>query len=304
MIQDSQGAFGLKFSIVKVAPGKTIINNTLVAYNASGLLVPPDDATAVRIAGVAGIVDGDGSGGPAGTSVTGDGTASMTVQSGIYSFDNDATNPLTVGDIGSAAYAVDNNTVSVSSNGGKRLCVGTFVGFYPAPKLDGVTINKPLVAIGPLTAGEIRALVLDAASLRQYSYAKQADATGSAATSETTIDRVLDTIAIDAVFIEPDGTLTADDTHYATITVYKRASDGSGTATAIASQTTKVTGGSGNWTAFAKVAVPLVGTPTVNAGDLLTFAITKSDATGVVVPRCKIAVEAHKILCRRLKVTS
>lgn len=85
----------------------------------------------------------------------------------------------------------------------------------------------------------------------------------------------------------PSAALTADDTNYATLTVSQFASGAA--LTTVASQTTKITGGSGNWTARTAVTITNSGTAAnlvvdgSSAPVYLAFAIAKS-GTGVVVP--------------------
>lgn len=82
----------------------------------------------------------------------------------------------------------------------------------------------------------------------------------------------------------PWSTLTAHDTNYATIALKVG-------STSLASQTTKITGGSGNFVLNTPVALALGTTVTLAAGDVLLFTIAKA-ASGVVVPagKCQIVV--------------
>jgi hypothetical protein len=78
--------------------------------------------------------------------------------------------------------------------------------------------------------------------------------------------------------------VTAHDTNYATISVAKRLSTGA-SATALASQTTKITGGSGNLTAFAPAALTNTATTAdleIAAASVITVAIAKA-ASGVAL---------------------
>jgi hypothetical protein len=107
-----------------------------------------------------------------------------------------------------------------------------------------------------------------------------ADATASTATSETLIGTVHSGLPVGHIIkINPAAALTADNTNYATITVQKRTNGGA--AVTIASANTKITGGTGNWTAFAPISVSL--TAAASPGDTITYSISKS-GTGVVVP--------------------
>lgn len=76
--------------------------------------------------------------------------------------------------------------------------------------------------------------------------------------------------------------LTAHDTNYATLSlVYDDGAGGS--ETTVASQTTKITGGSGNWTAGNMIDIPVSAAIIPAAGKQLRFKIAKA-ASGVVVP--------------------
>lgn len=74
----------------------------------------------------------------------------------------------------------------------------------------------------------------------------------------------------------PHDTLTAHDTNYATIALKV-------SSTSLASQTTKITGGSGNFVSNAPVNLTLGTTVTMAVGDVLLFSIAKS-GSGVAVP--------------------
>jgi hypothetical protein len=83
-----------------------------------------------------------------------------------------------------------------------------------------------------------------------------------------------------AVRFSPAASLTADNTNYATLFVYRRAASNQAQTT-IASVITQITG-SGNWTAWKEVDLTLSNTA-LTANDVITYAITKT-GTGVVVP--------------------
>jgi len=76
--------------------------------------------------------------------------------------------------------------------------------------------------------------------------------------------------------------LTAHDTNYATITVSRYTAAG-GSKTTIASITTQITGGSGNWTAFVPVPLTLAADNAIPAGALITYEVAKA-ASGVALP--------------------
>lgn len=96
-------------------------------------------------------------------------------------------------------------------------------------------------------------------------------------------------------YIQPASTLTAHDTTYATINVVT--GDGAaGAAVVAASQTTKITGGSGNFAAGATEALTVSATLADTrfvAGAVLSFNIAKA-STGVVVPACTISVDVEE----------
>lgn len=87
----------------------------------------------------------------------------------------------------------------------------------------------------------------------------------------------------------PTAALTANDNDYATLRVQRRDSNGANPAT-VASQTTKVTGGSGDWTAFKAVALTNGAGVALAAGEHLTFDIAKA-GNGVAVPSGQLVVE-------------
>lgn len=92
-------------------------------------------------------------------------------------------------------------------------------------------------------------------------------------------------------YIQPQATLTAHDTNYATVNVVKGDNAG-GAETVMASQTTKITGGSGNWAAGVKQALTVsstVANTRIAKGQVLGFSIAKA-SSGVVVPIHSITV--------------
>jgi hypothetical protein len=90
---------------------------------------------------------------------------------------------------------------------------------------------------------------------------------------------------VSAVYI-PTGALTASNSAYATISVFKRTAGGAGVL--LAAVTTQIAGGSGNWTAWVPVSIPVVAAP-VSAGDVLTCTITQTGG-GVAVPSGQLIV--------------
>lgn len=109
-----------------------------------------------------------------------------------------------------------------------------------------------------------------------------ADAAAGTATAESLIPRLGRQERIVGIEFVPAAALTANDTDYATITVRKRDGAG-GAAVVVATLTTKITGGSGNWTAFVPVSLGTITAPDLLSGDLLTIEITKA-GSGVAVP--------------------
>lgn len=115
-----------------------------------------------------------------------------------------------------------------------------------------------------------------------------ADATADQATGETRIGEIAETGTASLITLTPMDVLVAHDTNYATISVYKR-TDG-GARVLVASRTTRVTSpGSGDWAAEVPFALTIA-TGAVTAGDVITYAITKS-GSGVVVPGFAIALK-------------
>ncbi len=81
----------------------------------------------------------------------------------------------------------------------------------------------------------------------------------------------------------PTGALTAHNTTYATINVSSRTSTG-GSGSVIATVNTKITVGTGDWTAFQPVTIPVTAAnAVVAAGGGITYDISKA-STGVTVP--------------------
>jgi len=117
----------------------------------------------------------------------------------------------------------------------------------------------------------------DAMNKRTFHILVADAATAGTAVTETVIVQVQRAGIAKAVRIATPIAVTAHDTNYATFTVAKRT--GSGSASTIASQTTKITGGSGNVTAFVPVTLTLTDANVVlAAGDVLTIAIAKASS--------------------------
>jgi hypothetical protein len=106
------------------------------------------------------------------------------------------------------------------------------------------------------------------------------------ATAETVIGTVgpgVQGLALGAVQFVPAAALVADNANYATLTVTKRTNGVPGTPVTIATATTQITG-TGNWTAWKAVTIPLAAGAFVSPLDTISIAITKT-GTGVVVPQ-------------------
>lgn len=120
-----------------------------------------------------------------------------------------------------------------------------------------------------------------------------ADGAAADATAETPFHAVVTkSQTVQSVQYTPAAALTSNDTNFATLQVRLRNADGSDGGL-VASETTETapTGGSGNWTAFLAVSIPLLAGATLllTDGESLTFEITKA-AAGVVVPAGSLKV--------------
>lgn len=118
-----------------------------------------------------------------------------------------------------------------------------------------------------------------------------ADGAAGDATAELSLGYTPVAAIVRSVTIVPTGALTANDTNFATLTVWKRDSAGANQTKVAEIATT--TAGTGNWVAFAAEAMTLQAAANLAlaAGSSLTFQIAKS-GTGVVVPaNTKIIVE-------------
>lgn len=139
-----------------------------------------------------------------------------------------------------------------------------------------VTVASTAPTVAPLQVGFVPA-----------KYPKTvADAAAADETDETPfhVNDTGVTRAVTAVNFQPGAALTADNSDFGTLSVYRRDADGTN-QTLVAEISTEITG-SGNWTAF--VAVPLTLSVTLAntllaPGQQLTFEITK-DGNGVTIP--------------------
>lgn len=121
-------------------------------------------------------------------------------------------------------------------------------------------------------------------------YQHDGDGAATDATSERPFLSLPAICNIAAAYFIPRAALTASDADYATLILRKRDSNGGGSTT-IASQTTRITGGSGNWTAFDAVSLgAITGGSDVPLDYILSFEITKT-GSGVVVPPGMLIVQ-------------
>lgn len=175
-------------------------------------------------------------------------------------------------DAPAVAYAADNR--SIGKLGTNRSIGGLFLGI---DEDSGLAILWPgriahAIALG-LAVGRVPTALWQKAA---------ADGAAGTATAESVIPRPMLAARVVGVEFVPAAAVTANDTDYATITVRKRDGAG-GAASVIASVTTKITGGSGNWTAFVAVSLGTITNADLLAGDILTVEITKA-ASGVAIP--------------------
>lgn len=94
---------------------------------------------------------------------------------------------------------------------------------------------------------------------------------------------------IASVQVVPSASLTASDTLFRTITVAKRTAGGSPTTIATATTKTSGSGGTGNWTAFVPVVIPLSTGAFIAAGDVVTLTIAHA-STGTAVPASQLEI--------------
>ena len=108
------------------------------------------------------------------------------------------------------------------------------------------------------------------------------DAAAGTTTAEAAVAMTVQKGKLVKAYYVPAGAVTAHDTNYATITISRYTAAG-GSKTTVASITTKITGGSGNWTAFVPVEITLATDTALEAGACLTYEIAKA-ASGVQLP--------------------
>ncbi len=190
-------------------------------------------------------------------------------------------------DFGIVAWAADNQTPGKLSNqgGNDRSMLGLCFGLDP-------DTSTPALWVGPVAWLVARSTHI-ADHITAASMAFPVDAAANTATAETVIPRAAGGLhgVVTSVTFTPNASLTADDTDYATITVKKR--DGSGgAAVTVATITTKITGGSGDWTAFEPMSITLTATAAdllLLETDVLTLTVAKA-ASGVTIPASELRV--------------
>jgi len=102
-----------------VAANAVIYAGALCVLNASGYLAPGSTATGLTARGVAQeAVDNTGGA---------DGAKTCKVRAGVFRFKNEATDPVTIAEIGSDCYIVDDETVAKTDGTGTRSVAGKVV---------------------------------------------------------------------------------------------------------------------------------------------------------------------------------
>jgi hypothetical protein len=251
---------------IPVKGATKIFAGSLVAVQA-GYARPATGATGLWVVGKAeATVDNtDGS----------DGDLTVVVLTGTLSFEmGSSTDAIAQADIGKLCYAIDDQTVGLTSNAGARSAAGIIVG------LNGSQVF--------VLCGVMNPELLRSATIREACFVKAAaDGAASTATAETAFYRAPVAGTIIAAYFTPSAALTASDTDYATLSLAKRDGAG-GSSAAVASKATN-TAGSGSWTAFVPVSLGTISNAALAAGNVLTLAIAKA-GSGVAVPSGQLTV--------------
>ena len=256
-----------------VAASTKILAGALVAVDSSGNLVSAGVAGAVRVVGVS-EQSKDNTGGSAGDLTV------TSVRTGCFAFANSsAGDAIARANIGQICYVVDNQTVALTSNSGARIPAGVVWDVDTDDSLVWVVVGPGLAALG--------------VSAEAYNYAMPADAAATTATAETAVQRVVAAGTISSLSFTPTAAVTASDTVYATVTVAWRDGAG-GAAKTIGSFTTKVTGGSGNLSAFTTYAVTGLTNTVVPANAVITLTIAKA-STGTQLPASVVSVNINHV---------
>lgn len=178
-------------------------------------------------------------------------------------------------DVGKVVYFLDDQTVTITPTG--RSIAGIV---WSVDTLNGVAVQK--LAFASLQSGDRVAVYLKVAD----------DAGASTATAESLFYRAPKKSTVLAVHYGPSAALTADNANNATLTLRKRDGAG-GAALSVAAATTNVAG-TGSWSAFQGVSLGTVSNTALEAGNVLTFEISKA-GTGVVVPRGTLVVQIVEV---------
>jgi hypothetical protein len=120
-----------------LAAATKIFKGTLVARDAAGRAVPASDTAGLRVVGMA-AEDVDNSAGLADA-------LSITIELGIFQFENSATNAVDPDDIGKMAVVEDDNTVAETST--NRVCAGRIIEVSTA----AVWVDTRYAFFGPRT---------------------------------------------------------------------------------------------------------------------------------------------------------
>jgi hypothetical protein len=95
-------------------------------------------------------------------------------------------------------------------------------------------------------------------------------------------------IGLGTVLVQPGGPLASNDVNFATVQVFKRTGGGPPVLVAQATTQTIAGGGTGDWTPWKPVPIPLAAAAFVSPGDAVTVEIGKTGA-GVDVPALVLA---------------
>ncbi len=95
-------------------------------------------------------------------------------------------------------------------------------------------------------------------------------------TAVATIGPAPQGIEIGSVTINPSAAVTASDTNYCTISIFKRTAGGAGVLLASGSTSITLANPTGNWVAWVPVSLTRVAGAFVSANDVITISITKT----------------------------
>ena len=173
--------------------------------------------------------------------------------------------------------------LSVKNAGAEVLAINKDGDITLSGTVDGVDIAAHDHSSG---TAQTRLAALDR---RRFAPSEKHDADSAAgdATAEHIFLQAQEALTVTKVFFLPDAALTAVDTNFATLTVYRRDASG-GTQVTVASITTQVA--DGNWVAFDGKDLGTITNAAVATGLVLTWEITKS-GSGIIVPAGTLQVE-------------